>query len=93
MKDEKPSGQVIPEILSRLITEYHMSALNYGHNNAASSLVEAEAAINAHFVSVLEELKNDIDTVQPESDYYAEAIAAVIAKYKKGGNHEKPRTI
>ena len=83
MKDEEPSGQTVREIIHKF---------RYVGQQFGPTTDEFEAAINAHFVSVLEELKDDIDTVQSESDYYAEAIAAVIAKYKKGGNHEGPRS-
>lgn len=88
MKYEEPSGQTVREILN------HYSSASRVHKGEwlVKATDEAESAINAHIVSVLEELKDDIDTVQPESDYYAEAIAAVIAKYKKGGNHEGPRS-
>lgn len=83
--EQEPSGQTVRYQIIRTVTD-----ICFENGGVTKPMADKLADyVQESVVSVLEELKNDIDTVQPESDYYAEAIAAVIAKYKEGGNHER----
>lgn len=80
LTEQEPSGQTVREIID-IFADGHMSAN------------EAEAAINAHIVSVLEELKEQAEpnptTPAAEHEFVSVSIIdAAISKYKEGGNRE-----
>lgn len=79
----QPSGQTVREILEgSQFTDWQWDGEDELPMDAFD-MDKAEAAINAHIVSVLEELKADIERMQPDPDYYAQAIDAAIKRYKE----------
>ena len=80
--EQEPSGQTVREILVKVFKDGINQELPDYYKDTMT-VFDAEAAINAHIVSVLEELNADIKRMQPDPDYYAQAIAATIAKYKQ----------
>ncbi|MFN3008626.1 hypothetical protein [Mycolicibacterium wolinskyi] len=103
MKDEQGSGQTVREILQnhsyvqryalKLIPAADKQHMNgYEVAEAANDIrlnnqMETEAAINAHIVSVLEELKEQQWTFGPDNDALAvptRYIDAVIERHSDG---------
>ena len=104
MSDIQPSGQTVRGILEPLrlkVNAYRDALADQGHSNTAliiggvnADITKAEAAINAHIVSVLEELKSKQrhliyrrykgDVEQGNHFVSVLLIDAAIAKYKQG---------
>lgn len=94
MKNEQPSGQTaiqaVLDVFGTTVLGIYQSTNSDYLLRLDEAVDRAEAAINAHIVSVLEELKEKsaYDQCGMHPVLNPLEIDAAIAKYKEGGNHD-----
>lgn len=96
LTEQEPSGQTVREILQAVYKSGVLAGFGADMKDSAEHLTHEAfktdhnsggqhiAAINAHIVSLLEEMKKEC-----RLHYFEDVIDAAIAEYKEGGNHDR----